>query len=326
MKPGFHRLPRTAAADGLRLKPPEFISGGSWPLDQDSSLEVANRIDSRPLGRSAGPIAPGAPGDRRQQPWQAQRPAAGAAAKEQRICGLHAVLAALRARQHQVRRLYFSAELRASVQPFLPPLAARRAVFRELPPEELAKVAGSHSHQGLAAVLAWPEVPLLTRSDVQGAATTAGVTLLLDGVANPHNLGAIARTAAFFGAAGLWVGADARETLRSAAAYRVAEGGLELLAVAAYVDAAAVVQAWVAAGGAAVALAVTGSRGLDALDATQQPLLLILGAEESGVSAAVVAASSGVVRIAGTGAVESLNVSVAAGIALAALGRSRAAR
>ncbi len=240
--------------------------------------------------------------------------------REQTVCGLRAVQAALQKRPDRVRRLFFSAEHSRSLQPILQELAKRRAIFRELPAAELDRVAGSRAHQGLVAVLDAPEVPVLAREAVEHAARQPGVTLLLDGVGNPHNVGAIARTAAFLGVQALWLTAEGAETVRSAAACRTAEGGLEYLPVAACHNALAVVRAYVQAGGHALALAVRGEKSLAELGQYRgKPVLLVLGSEETGLDPAVEAACSLRLRIAGTDAVESLNVSVAAGIALAAL-------
>lgn len=240
--------------------------------------------------------------------------------REQTLCGLRAVQAALHKRGDRVQRLYYAAEHRQMLQPMLATLAARRAIFRELPGADLDKVAGTRAHQGLVVVLDAPEIKHLSREDVTAAAKRPGVTLLLDGVGNPHNLGAIARSAAFFGVRGLWLTAEGVETVRSSAACRVAEGGLEYLPVAAAHDAEAVVRAFVQAGGHALALAVRGDRTLAELAGLQQhAVLLVLGSEENGLNPAVEAACSLRLRIDGTDAVESLNVSVAAGIALAAL-------
>ncbi len=241
-------------------------------------------------------------------------------AREQTICGLRAVQAALRQRPDRVRRLFYSAEHSQSLQPVLAQMAKRRGIFRVLPPEELDRVAGSRAHQGLVAVLDAPEVSVVTREIVAQTARVPGLTLLLDGVGNPHNVGAIARTAAFLGVRAMWLTADGAACVRSSAACRTAEGGLEYLPVAACHDALAVVQAYVHAGGQALALSVRGDKTLaDLAQFRGQPVLLVLGSEEAGLDPAVEAACTLRLRIAGTGAVESLNVSVAAGIALATL-------
>ena len=241
-------------------------------------------------------------------------------AREQTICGLRAVQAALKMRPDRVRRLFYSAEHARPLQPTLAILAKRRAIFRELPADELDRVAGTRAHQGLVAVLDAPDVPKLSREAVTLTAQQPGVTLLLDGVGNPHNVGAIARTAAFLGVRSLWLTAEGAETVRSSAACRTAEGGLESLDVSVVHDARAVVQAYAAAGGHALALAVRGEKTLADLTTYRgQPILLVVGSEENGLDPAVEAACTLRARITGTAAVESLNVSVAAGIALAAV-------
>ncbi len=240
--------------------------------------------------------------------------------REQTICGLRAVQAALQVRPERVRRLFFSPDHERELRPILAQLAKRHGIFRTLPPEELDRVAGSRAHQGLVAVLDAPEVPTLARETVERAAREPGITLLLAGVGNPHNVGAIARTAAFLGVGALWLTAEGAAVVRSAAACRTAEGGLEHLLAAKCHDALAAVRAYVQAGGCAVALAVRGEKSLAELAPYRaKPVLLVLGSEEQGLDPAVEAACSARVRIPGTAAVESLNVGVAAGIALAAL-------
>lgn len=241
--------------------------------------------------------------------------------RQQTICGKRAVQAALEHRLDQVQRLFFAPELAAELQPVLKKLAKNRAIFRELPPAELDKVAGGRAHQGLCAVLVWPEVSALTREHVEQTAKQPGVTVLLDGVGNPHNLGAIARTAAFLGAQALWLPREGADIIRSSAAYRTAEGGLEQLPVLAGADPLAIVRAFVQAGGQAVALSVRGQKTLENLaELHDKPVLLVLGSEENGLDPQVEAACPVQVRIPGTQRVESLNVGVAAGIALAAMG------
>lgn len=241
-------------------------------------------------------------------------------ARLQTITGYRAVRAALDHRLSDVERLFYATEHAQVLRPILKKLAEKRITFRELPAAELEKAGGGRAHQGLVAVLRWPEVPTLTRDMVIAAAQVPGVTLLLDGVGNPHNLGAIARTAAFLGVSALWLPGESADTMRSAAVYRTAEGGLESVPVLAGPEPLKVVQAFVGAGGTAVALSVRGRGHLADLTALRgQAVLLVLGSEEFGLERDVESACSVHVRIAGTDRVESLNVGVAAGIALAAL-------
>ena len=150
---------------------------------------------------------------------------------EQTLCGWHAVQAALVHRPDAVLRLFFAERHQAVLGAVLHQLAAGRRIYRRVGDEELERLAGSRAHQGIVAILrapvmAWSEAPWL-----QELARAPGVTLALDGVGNPHNLGALARTAAFLGARGLLLSEQGAEAIASTAAWRTAEGGLEVLPV-----------------------------------------------------------------------------------------------
>ena len=142
--------------------------------------------------------------------------------------------------------------------------------------------------------------------------------LVLDGVGNPHNLGAIARSAAFFGVRGLLLHEVAGAALPSDAAYRTAEGGLEYLSLWRTRDlprALAALPPYYRT----VAAALDGEAVAPAALPRDRPVALVLGAEERGLSAPVAAACRRAVRIAGTGRVQSLNVAQAAAVLLHAL-------
>ena len=149
--------------------------------------------------------------------------------------------------------------------------------------------------------------------------------LVLDRIGNSHNLGAIARTAAFLGVTQLVLADDPAASRPNDAAYRVSEGGLEQLEVHAVKDVAAFLGALAAAGyeviGAATRLRAAPSGTardgvLGAAKLSAKPVALVLGNEEHGLAPAVEQACTRLVTIPGSGRVESLNVSVAAAILL----------
>ena len=140
---------------------------------------------------------------------------------------------------------------------------------------------------------------------------------VLDGIGNPHNLGAIARSAAFFGCRSLLLTDDPRQADLSDAAFRTAEGGLEVLRVLRARDlpnllrgmrGQYLVVAAVAAGGVAPAALPRG-----------RPVALVLGNEEQGPVPAAAGRLRGAGDPAGGGLVESLNVSAAAAVLFHAL-------
>ncbi len=148
-----------------------------------------------------------------------------------------------------------------------------------------------------------------------GTAVAAPPLLYLDGVQNPHNLGSILRTAAHFGAAAV-IGKAGDLPPLSAAAVRVAEGAAEHVPVCDLADLARDLARLKKAGYQVV---VTSSRrGESLFGALLGPrVVLVLGSEGKGVSRSIDALADRRVMIPGTGAVESLNVSVACGIVLA---------
>jgi TrmH RNA methyltransferase len=239
--------------------------------------------------------------------------------REQTLCGLHAVQAALERRPGDVLRLFYAQRHERALADALRGLAAQRRVFRSVTDGELERLSGSRAHQGLVAVLVAPAVVHSDTRLLQDLAHTSGVTLVLDGVGNPHNLGALARTAAFLGARGLLLAEQGADSMASAAAWRTAEGGLESLPVWRSRNLVRDLEHFQAAGGLAVGLAMDGRQTLAQLAGRgrQAPgWMLVAGAEETGLRAEVRAACRQAVRVEGVGAVESLNVGVASGIAL----------
>jgi TrmH RNA methyltransferase len=239
---------------------------------------------------------------------------------DQTLCGWRAVLAAIDQRPDALRKLYYDPARLPALRPILRELAARRVPYREVAAEELERISHSHAHQGVVAILALPPLPLTTEATLQAWATQPGVDLVLDGVDNPHNLGAMARTAAFLGVRALLLGEHGAAAIRSAAANRTAEGGLEHLPVWRSGDLVQDILRFQALGGHAVALAVRGAVPLRAFRSRPgQSLWLVAGSEEAGLRPEVERVCHKKVRIEGTGKVESLNVGVAVAIALARL-------
>lgn len=241
-----------------------------------------------------------------------------AAPREQVVCGWHAVRAALQHRPQHLRRLLLSDARRADLALTLRHLARQRVPYRIVGPEELERASGSRAHQGVCAVFAAPQLPLASGAELRQWATERGVWLALDGVGNPHNLGAIARTAAFLGARGLWLDVGDAAPVTSTAALRTAEGALETLPVWLVDGLPAALQTLGQAGGSTAALCLQDAVSLGQWQPPRdRAIVLVAGAEELGVSAAVRRACATALRIPGTDAVESLNVGVAVGVALA---------
>jgi TrmH RNA methyltransferase len=142
---------------------------------------------------------------------------------------------------------------------------------------------------------------------------------VLDGVSNPHNLGAIARSAAYFGCIGMVLSGDPRQAGLSDAAWRTSEGGLEVLSLWSAADLPAALR-----GMGVLTVAAVSAGGIPPSALPPAPCVaLVLGNEERGVSEATASACDARVTLPGSGRVESLNVSVAAAVLIHALSARR---
>lgn len=238
--------------------------------------------------------------------------------RELAVCGIAAVRALLDRHPERVRRFFFDPGLLPEFRPVLRGLAERKALYRMVGPEELERLAGTVHHQGAAAMIETPEVPDLDAATASGWAGRGERILVLDGLGNDHNLGAVVRSAAFFGIRNLVLAGPAGSNLVTTSAYRVAEGGMELVSLYRVADAGELSRL------AGPSLTILGAdhRGSasarEALTALppDRAAALVLGNEETGLSPASRAACSALVRIPGTGDLESLNVAQSAAVLL----------
>ena len=235
---------------------------------------------------------------------------------EETVYGLHAVRAVLERRPTAVRRVILQAgrsdrraqELAELARQHKVPIETRTAL-------ELDALAGNGVHQGAAARIeaAAPldEDELLIRLD---AVKRPPLLLVLDGVQDPHNLGACLRTADAVGADAVVVPRD-RAVGLTPAVRKVAAGAAETVAFTQVTNLARFLRALKDAG-----LWIVGTDGeaetLHFAADLKGPLALVLGAEGSGMRRLTREHCDVVVRLPMHGAVESLNVSVAAGVLL----------
>jgi TrmH RNA methyltransferase len=249
----------------------------------------------------------------------AARPAraedAGAAEEKlTKIAGLSAVAAVFRREPERVVRLYYDDSMKVAAGPFCAELARLRRPYRLLPPEEMARVAGTVLHGGIVAAVRPREVPDLALDTAKRWAKSGAAAVLLDGVGNPHNLGAIARTLAFFGLGHLLLSDHPAQAGLSDAAYRVAEGGLEFLDVRRLPGPAQALKNlrphYHVVGTALHARGVSP----EAVPLDRRPIVLVLGNEENGLPPPTLAACETVVTLPGSGQIQSLNVSATAAI------------
>jgi TrmH RNA methyltransferase len=234
--------------------------------------------------------------------------------KELKLCGLAAVQARFARDPASIQRLFFDLATGSRVGAICKALALTRKVYRQLPADELEKVAGSVHHGGVVAIVSPSAIRVPVAADVAAWVKRGDSLLVLDRIGNAHNLGAIARTAAFFGVPRIAIPDHPAAARPNDAAYRVAEGGLEHVEVWQARRLAEFVRELVAAGYDVVGAATRGGRPDAPREGAKRPVALVLGNEEQGIAPEVAAGCSRLVTIPGSGAVESLNVSVAGAV------------
>ncbi len=232
---------------------------------------------------------------------------------ELRIHGVNAVSAVFARRPQAIRKVYLLESRIPQLQPLLKWCVANRVGYRVVEEADLHKLAASAHHEGVVADVLRAEPQPLT-SWLRDLPEGPQCALWLDGVGNPHNLGAILRSAAHFGVSAVLLPKHSTLALSGAAA-RVAEGGGEAVPfVRMGRDDNAVAQLH----GAGFQLAATVVRGGNNLFKAKLPqrLVYVLGAEGEGMSSELAAACDFKLSIPGSGAVDSLNVSAACAVLL----------
>lgn len=233
--------------------------------------------------------------------------------KTERVVGLSAARAVLAVRPKAVLHIAHSPGARVEVRDLLREAARLRIAYREVSEEELGKMAGTLHHEGIC-LLTKARSPV-ELADLARLLARDGFALALDQVENPHNVGALLRSAAYFGAAGLLVAHGETRGL-SPAAVRIAEGGAEYVPVCFVRELCAALDQLRTGGVEIVGADVHEGEPLDQAELGARTVL-VMGNERSGLSPAVQKRCTRRVRIEGRGQIESLNVSVAAGILLA---------
>ncbi|MFL6089484.1 MAG: 23S rRNA (guanosine(2251)-2'-O)-methyltransferase RlmB [Aeromicrobium sp.] len=202
--------------------------------------------------------------------------------------------------------------------------AERHVALLEVPRSELDKFTGAAVHQGVAAKLeayeyAHPDELL----DAAAERGEAPLVVMLDGVTDPRNLGAVIRSAAGFGAHGVVI-AERRAASMTASAWKSSAGAAARIPVARATNLTRQLKAYQDAGLMIIGLAADGDVTLPELELGDGPLVVVIGSEGKGLSRLVSETCDQLVSIPTASTLESLNAGVAAGIALYAIARSRA--
>lgn len=233
----------------------------------------------------------------------------------EKIYGIEAARAVMATRPGDVIRIAHTSAVRHEIAELLREAAAQRIAYGEHSEEDLGKLAGALHHEGIC--LAVQPRRVLSVDALVNALRDGKcrAVLALDTVANPHNAGALVRSAAFFGVDAILVEGQEGKPLLTPAATRIAQGAMEHVVAVRAGDMADALRRIAAAG---VAVVGTDVRATKTLGEMKWPVrvAIVLGSEGAGMREPVRRACTELLVIPGSGKVESLNVSVAAALLL----------
>lgn len=239
------------------------------------------------------------------------------------IYGRHPVLTALENEQ-SLNRIWVTARLRydSRFHSLLQQAKANGAVIDEVEPQRLDQITNRANHQGIAAQTAPHEYMELGDLIAQAkAATEQPVLVVADSITDPHNLGAIIRTAEALGAQGIVIPQRRAVGVTSTVA-KVAAGALSTFPVARVVNLSRALEELKTEG---FWIYGTASEGTQPVHTVQfsGPIVIVVGAEGDGLSVTIQKACDSLISIPLRGQTPSLNASVAAGMGLYELYRQR---
>ena len=233
-----------------------------------------------------------------------------------RLTGIHAVREALQAGSAFDRIIIAKGRQDTRVEEIVQLARAQNIPVRFEDRNQLDRLTNSRDHQGVVAVAA--ARPPATLEDILDRANKSkgqmGLIVLLDGVEDPHNLGAIIRTALAAGADGIVIPERRAAGLTDTVA-RASAGALAHLPVAKVTNLARAMEELKEAGYWLVGLDENGEKSYTEVDYTT-PTGIVMGGEGSGLHELTRKRCDFVVSLPTSGPVKSLNVSVATGVVL----------
>jgi 23S rRNA (guanosine2251-2'-O)-methyltransferase len=310
LRPG-HPAQRRSAAKGRRTA--------------ENAASPARSASAGAGRRDAGPAGAGRAGAGRSDAGRGRQPRGSGASVPELVAGRNPVLEALQAgvpatALHVGPRLDSDERIGQAVMlasdAGIPVVEAGRA--------ELDRITGGAIHQGLA--LRIRRYSYADPAELVEAARAAGrqpLLVALDGVTDPRNLGAVARSVLAFGGHGILVPAR-RSAGVTAGAWKASAGALARVRVAQTANLTRALAAYADDGLFIVGLDAAGPADVADLQLADSPLVIVVGSEGKGLSRLVAQRCDEVARIPLSGPAESLNAGLAAGIALYAVSRQRA--
>lgn len=237
------------------------------------------------------------------------------------ICGRNSVLEAVRSGREIDRLLVAHGVSGGSISAIIAKCSARGILIKEISPQKLDYYCGGANHQGVAVMLAAQEYSSV--EEIMATATERNeqpFIIICDEIEDPHNLGAIIRTAEACGAHGVIIPKRRSASLNATVA-KSASGALEYMRVARVTNLANTIDELKARG-----VWVFGA-DMDGSDYTKTdfntPCALVIGNEGKGIGALVAKKCDAIISLPMNGKINSLNASVAAGVLMYEVVRSR---
>jgi 23S rRNA (guanosine2251-2'-O)-methyltransferase len=242
------------------------------------------------------------------------------------VFGIRPVEELCRARPRDVSVIYIADGYRSGEIDRLLEAARDRAVHVEFRPRQLvADLAGDSVHQGVVAIAgeyAYAELAaILAGAAPENAAGEPLLLLLLDGITDPHNLGALVRSGEVLGAHGVVIPSHAAAPI-TPTAVKSSAGATERMKIARVGNLLRTIDSLRERGVRVLGADSEKGERLDLVD-LRVPVALVVGAEGKGMREAVARRCDGLFHIPQRGAVASLNASVAGAIALYEAARQR---
>jgi TrmH RNA methyltransferase len=246
--------------------------------------------------------------------------------KEDKIYGISSAYALFESRPDDIIRVYVRKGEEGRFKDILSEMARRRVLYRLVPNEEMLKISESTHHEGICIITHQKRLTPLSSFFAELDALTDNSStndmpiLLLDGISNPHNIGAILRTAAFYGVRFVLLHSESRINLSGSLA-RVSEGGSEKVYFSKVNDVERIIKEFKDREYVLLASEVQDAAEFNATLYSEKlrgnkKIVLILGNEGLGVSSYLRENADFRVSIRGIGEIESLNVSVSTGVFL----------
>ncbi|MFM7015632.1 MAG: 23S rRNA (guanosine(2251)-2'-O)-methyltransferase RlmB [Bacteroidota bacterium] len=240
---------------------------------------------------------------------------------ENLIYGTRAVLEALRSGK-EIEKLFVQSNLNNPLIKELKTELKSRAVHFQLVPIEKLNRLTRNNHQGVVGYVA--EISYYSIEDVVPQLFERGknpVIIILDRITDTRNMGAIARTAECMGASAIVIPSRGSAII-NADTVKTSAGALHYIPICREDNLKIVIDYLKESGIAIVACSEKTNNTIYQTDYTK-PVAIILGSEENGISGEYMKRADAIVKIPMSGKIESLNVSVAAGMILSEVVRQR---